>query len=311
MPTYKGMTTCTPIDEERVRALQAAGHPFVISYGVGVDSTAVLVGLWEIGLRPDAILFADVGAEKDATYAYLAIINTWLRSVGFPEVSICTYPTAAETKCSRKIDPRTGEPYTDLEGQCWAQGNLPSLAYGSGKCSIKWKGDAQLRWLKAWPVAKQAWADGKTVVKVIGYDCGTADMKRGTKCQSWEPELFNWAYPLRWWGWSREECEEQIADAGLPVPMKSSCIFCPAMKPAEVRWLAENEPHNLQRVLDLEAQSMAAAEANPYTSGGKLKNIELGGLWTRISPGKEYPNSWRVFCEQEGLTPLLETQEAA
>lgn len=153
---YQGMVDCQPMTEAEVRRLQADGHPFVISYGVGVDSTAVLVGLQRIGLRPDAILFADVGGEKDATYAYIPVMNDWLRSVGFPEISICHYPTAEETGRSRKIDPRTGQPYTTLEGQCWAQGNLPSMAYGNGKCSIKWKGDAQLKWLESWTPAVEA-----------------------------------------------------------------------------------------------------------------------------------------------------------
>ena len=307
MAKAKGMTDCHPIGEQEVRDLQAAGHPFVISYGVGVDSTAVLVGLQKIGLRPDAILFADVGAEKDSTYAFIPIMNEWLRSVGFPEISICTYPTAAETKRSRKIDPRTGQPYTDLEGQCYAQGNLPSMAYGTGKCSIKWKGDSQLRWLKSWPVSRKAWAEGRTVVKMIGYDCGVADMKRGTKCQSWEPELFHWTYPLRWWGWSREQCQAEIAAAGLPVPKKSSCIFCSAMKPAELVELAHDEPHNLQRALDVEAQ----AAVHPYSvKTGKLSPIESGGLWTRIRP-KGQPTSWREFCENEGLIDLIAKSEAA
>jgi len=35
----------------------------VVSYGGGVNSTAVLVGMVERGIRPDAILFADTGGE--------------------------------------------------------------------------------------------------------------------------------------------------------------------------------------------------------------------------------------------------------
>jgi len=42
-------------------------QPFVVAYGMGVDSTAMLIGLSGIGMRPDLILFADVGGEKDET----------------------------------------------------------------------------------------------------------------------------------------------------------------------------------------------------------------------------------------------------
>ena len=34
------------------------------------------------------------------------------------------------------------------------------------------------------------------------------------------------------WGWSRKDCIQAIRDAGLPLPGKSSCFFCPSMK----RW---------------------------------------------------------------------------
>jgi hypothetical protein len=45
--------------------------PLLLAYGLGVDSTAAMV-LWDAhGIRPDGILFADVGGEKDETYAYL------------------------------------------------------------------------------------------------------------------------------------------------------------------------------------------------------------------------------------------------
>ncbi|MTJ93579.1 MAG: hypothetical protein F8N36_12045 [Desulfovibrio sp.] len=49
--------------------------PLVVSYGMGVDSTALLVEMHNRGIRPDLILFADVGSEKHSTYAYLDIIN--------------------------------------------------------------------------------------------------------------------------------------------------------------------------------------------------------------------------------------------
>ena len=35
----------------------------IVSYGGGTNSTAMLVGLWERGERPDAIVFADTGGE--------------------------------------------------------------------------------------------------------------------------------------------------------------------------------------------------------------------------------------------------------
>jgi hypothetical protein len=38
--------------------------PLVVAYGLGVDSTALLVEFARRGLRPDLVLFADTGGEK-------------------------------------------------------------------------------------------------------------------------------------------------------------------------------------------------------------------------------------------------------
>lgn len=49
--------------------------------------------------------------------------------------------------------------------------------------------------------------------------------------------MFDVQYPLREWGWDRLACERQIDRAGLPVPVKSACFFCPASKTHEIRAL--------------------------------------------------------------------------
>ena len=41
--------------------------PLVVAYGLGVDSTAMLIEFVCRGIRPDSILFADTGSEKPET----------------------------------------------------------------------------------------------------------------------------------------------------------------------------------------------------------------------------------------------------
>src|SRR5262249_20095839 len=55
-----------------------------VAYGAGVNSTAMLIGLYRMGIRPDRILFADTGGENPETYAYLPVIQRWLASLGVP-----------------------------------------------------------------------------------------------------------------------------------------------------------------------------------------------------------------------------------
>ncbi len=95
--------------DERARA------PLVLSYGMGVDSTAVLVDWRRLGLRPDLILFADTESEHQRTYRYHPVIEDWLVAVGFPPLTVVRYR------------PRHGR-YTTLVEDCLIKGVLPSLA---------------------------------------------------------------------------------------------------------------------------------------------------------------------------------------
>lgn len=45
----------------------------VVNFGGGTNSTGLLVGAVERGLRPDIVVFADTGSEMPHTYAHLEI----------------------------------------------------------------------------------------------------------------------------------------------------------------------------------------------------------------------------------------------
>jgi hypothetical protein len=57
------------------------------------------------------------------------------------------------------------------------------------------------------------------------------------------------------WGLDRAACERSIRAAGLPVPPKSSCFFCPASKKAEIIWLSQHHLRLLARALAIEADA--------------------------------------------------------
>jgi len=245
--------------------------PLVLSYGMGVDSTAVLVGWHQRGIRPDLIAHAQVGNEWPETYAYRPIIDAWLARVGFPAIADVRYVVRR---------PKHGT-YATLEENCLVNETLPSLAFGYKKCSLKWKGeplDARVATIFADHVA----AGGK-VRRAIGYDAGPCDSKRGG-VETAGP--WRWIYPLREWGWDRARCEAEIAAAGLPVPPKSACFFCPSTKPAELIQLARRHPELARRAIAIEDR------ARPH-----LTKIE--GLWGRGTKGtrggEAKPGSWRAF----------------
>ena len=222
--------------------------PIIVNYGVGVDSTAMLVGFQKRGITPDLIIFADTGDEKPETYAYLAVVNEWLDRVGFPQVTVFKYqPTVAK--------------YTTLSGLCIINQTLPSLAFGKHSCSLRFKAEVIDRYLngvsrgknkcEGWGLHLDAKAAGVKSIKHIGYDNGKADTRRSARAMT-DDGTFEYRFPLQDWGWDREECIRQIAEAGLLVPIKSACFQCPASKKWEVMWLAAKHTELFLRAVEIE-----------------------------------------------------------
>lgn len=264
------------------------GRPLVIAYGVGLDSTAILVGLHQRGIRPDKILFGDVGAEKDQTYAYLNVINPWLESVGFPPVTIVRY-------VPKRF--KNWPPYYTLEENCLTNGTLPSISFGFSSCSQKWKQAPQHKLMQQWQPAIDCWAQNQKVVKAIGYDCSVRDKQRSKKAEKLvctykdaNAEFYEYWYPLQDWGWDRERCAEEIQKVGLLVPMKSSCFMCLAMQPAEVAALPADK---LRRIVLLEARA-------------KPRLVKVEGLWRTST--KKRPGSMTQFIKEQELLPVAEIE---
>lgn len=250
-------------------------EPLVVSYGLGVDSTALLVGFYQRGIRPDLILFSDTGGEKPDTYAYLPIINAWLASVGFPEVTLTRRTPINGSKGT----------YSTLEGNCTTNEMLPSLAYGGRRgCSVAWKGEVLDAHVARWAPAREAWARGQKVRRAIGYDAGPKDSGRCWDIT--EDERSTYLYPLREWGWDRERCEAEIREAGLPVPPKSACFFCPATSPAELVQLHRKSPELTARAVEMER--IAAPNLD-----------KIAGLWGNGTLGvkghQPRPGTWTEF----------------
>jgi len=253
--------------------------PLIVSDGMGVDSMAMLIAMRDAGIRPDLIMFADTGAEKDITYAYIARQNAWLEAQGFPRVTVVSYTPLDTT------------PYTDLPGNCVSNETLPSLAFGMHSCSVKRKIVPQDYYVQgcgkgpnacpAWQPALDAWGAGIKPIKAIGYDDSPADRKRAGKVHGKlsDPKLkdYEFWYPLQQLGWTRKECIKAIQAEGLQVPAKSACYFCPASKVWELWWLAANEPANLIDALKLEYGALTGCLG--IAPGHRQRLPQQGPLW--------------------------------
>ena len=248
-------------------------QPVVAAWGMGLDSTAMIIEWIASGRRLDMVLTADTGVERPETYDYLPIFQQWMNDHGVAHHVVRYAPKRF----------KQWPPYFTLLKNCLTNATLPSISFGRHSCSAKWKIEPQDRWVSTWQPAICAWARGEKVTKLIGYDASPADSRRYAHREGLIDERFDYRYPLREWGWDRQRCAERIRAENLPVPVKSSCFICCAMKPEEVASL----PKWCLRLIVL-----VEARAAP-----RLGTVE--GLWrssTRARPGR-----MTTFIRERGL----------
>lgn len=249
---------------------------YMVAYGVGVDSTAMLIQMKRLSIMPKFILFADTGAEKQKTYEYLPVIQDWLKSVKFPPVTIVKY-------VPKKV------PYRTIEENMVQNATLPAPVFGRNhNCSMKWKFAPQQKWTMqneeclAWIRA------GKRITKLIGFEYGEERrVTKAKKAHAGDEKHYKYWYPLaETWSWTRERCMEEIDKEGLPVPVKSSCYFCPAIKEHEIR--NDLTPDERGKIIRIEVT------AEPY-------NKKVQGLWRRPRKNPPRPASITEFILENNL----------
>ncbi|MFH0134878.1 hypothetical protein ACGLHS_32015 [Variovorax sp. VaC1] len=264
------------LSEAQRQALRTAlaGKIISICFGAGVDSTAMLVALHEAGIRPDVLTFADTGGEKKITLLHVEKMNAVLAEWGWPLIDVC-----------KKV-PMASTGYADLYGNCIKNETLPSLAFGMKSCSIKWKQIPQDQFLKGaksgpgarppHPVWLAAQASGQRITKLIGYDCGKADLRRSRAVKMADAD-FDYAYPLQLVRWTRRDCVRAIALAlgADMVPIKSACFYCPASKHWELYWLAAEYPELFERALFMERNALTGRHS-------RFDELHFGASWEEL-----------------------------
>lgn len=226
----------------------------VLAYGAGVDGTGILAHWYESGRQLvdpiHIIVFADTGGERSKVYRHINAMNKWLVEHGFPPITTLTKGGRVET----------------LEANCLRMSMLPSLAYGFKGCSHKFKIEPQDKFYNNLPAAKEVWAAGQLVTKMIGYEA--REVKRWKRAKKID-DKYEYEFPLVEIGWNREDCLAAIERVGMPMPSKSSCFFCPAMTVPEIRQLREEEPILFHRALAIEAKFLTIPDRKCPSCGGK------------------------------------------
>ena len=214
----------------------------VISYGGGVQSTAlcVLATQGKLG-QIDAALFANVGddSEHPASIRYVReVMQPWAAERGLPVHELQRIKRDGKTETLREQLMRKDSRSVPIPVRMQDTG-----APGTRNCTSVFKIKVITKWLKAQGVT----TDNPAEV-CIGFSTDEAHRASNRRPNDYEvPE-----HPLLDLRLSRQDCKNLIARAGLPVPPKSSCFFCPFHRPAMWERMRRDEPELFERSVELE-----------------------------------------------------------
>lgn len=186
----------------------------VLSFGGGVQTTALAILVAQGEVEVDEVVFADTGGEKPETYWYMESYTLpLLTEVGIPFATV-------------RCNPR------NLVEHCSHYRSIPSVSHRW--CSAQ---------KKVQPILDYIGHDG---LMLIGFSAD--ESHRANRAR----EKWRRAFPLLERGITGVDCQRIISEYGWPVPVKSSCFFCPFQSWVEWNWLKLNHPELIEAALEME-----------------------------------------------------------
>jgi hypothetical protein len=212
----------------------------IISYGGGVQSTAlvVLAATGQLG-HVDAAVWSNVGddSEHPKTIDYVRDVATpWAAEHGLEVV------TTQKTR-------RDGTPVTLLGEIRRKTSSIPipvhmeNGAPGRRTCTGEFKIKVISKWLRQHGATEQ---DPATVIVGISVD----EIERLNNRRVGKLEVVE--YPLVDRRLTRADCMQIISSAGLPVPVRSACYFCPYQSPSKRAEQRRDEPELFWKSVEIE-----------------------------------------------------------
>jgi hypothetical protein len=239
----------------------------IVNYGMGTNSTALLVEATRRGIIVDLVVASDTGDEFKRTYDYSKMFSEWLVAHGQPPVTMTRWTRQDGT-------------FIPISTLSLARKELPSKAYGYSGCTSKWKQQPVDRLVRDDAGVRACWARGELVERWIGYDVDEpsraermlAKNPQPTRQRGGKTEIvpsWKWRCPLVEWDMGRDECVASITAAGLDLPGKSACFMCPSTKRHEIDKMAIEEPEALRRALEIEDAARSTGELRTVLGLGR------------------------------------------
>lgn len=237
------------------------GKPVILSYGMGRDSTAIILR-WlldpssrDFSLDDLTVVTAQVGNEWSETYGLVdAYVLPLMRMHGVRYVQLCrTGPGLADgfTVLDDSREPATVRhqvPWS-LRDELLKNGTVPESAAGRRKCSIKYKGAPIDAWIKGE-------LKGRAYRHIIGFNSDELNRVARDGCYGGENRTAE--YPLVQWGMGHDAVAAYCREAAGVEWAKSACHFCPFSRgKEEVRDRMLREPEKGVDTLFVEHVAMA------------------------------------------------------
>jgi|TARA_R110000824_G_C15069136_1_gene663186 hypothetical protein len=214
----------------------------IISVGMGIQSTALYLmsSMGEIE-RADAAVFSDPGAEHPVTYSLIEWVLDWQQKHdGIPLFIV---------KKSLKDDILKGENST---GHKFA--TIPAFTKAKTGSAILRR--QCTREYKVFPVMKKI----RDIYGLKKYKrmpmtelwLGISTDEASRMKDSLFPRIVN-RYPLIDKKMSRSDCLSWMQEKGFPIPVKSSCVFCPYQSDRQWKNLKENYPDSFSLAVRIDS----------------------------------------------------------
>lgn len=313
-----------------------AGGLRVVSYGGGVQSTALLVLAAQGRIDYPVFLFSNVGndSEHPATLDYvrdvaipfgeahgISVIELQ-RSLGRGPACEASGVRADDADrgndgvstcplCSSRFEIAPGAEFPEHRPveTLWSRLMKPDSkslpipvrmqngAPGNRSCTADFKIRVIGKWLKQHGASEENPA-------TIGIGISTDEIERTNNRRTEPHEITH--YPLIELGLDRSACAQVIRDAGLRVPPKSACFFCPFHRPDTWQTLAREQPVLFRKSVELEQVLTARRQAQRCPGEGLYPKEVLRGGGTTCEIHGEAIEGCDDRCEEEGRVSELE-----
>lgn len=205
----------------------------VFSFGGGIQSTAVMALMVRGDIQCSRLIFANVGedSENPATLEYIATTAMPYATTHGLNLETVGRPTSLLVHCLES-NSTIAVPFRMSNG-----------APGNRTCTQRWKIE---------PIAKRLrelrFTPSRPAVMGLGISWDEAHRARHSSTH----KHIQIAYPLLDLRLTRNDCRRLITEAGLPMPPRSSCWFCPYHRLAVWSEMKRSVPELFRRSVELE-----------------------------------------------------------